>query len=101
MDIRTAQALAWENKKAKGFNITDVAYEFGLLHGEIAEAFNAWRRQHPDLDDELADVAIYLFGLAEMNGIDLQSAIERKLATNAARRYAPDPATGVMNRVTS
>ncbi|WP_433221625.1 MazG-like family protein [Dactylosporangium sp. CS-047395] len=99
MDVRTAQAVAWENKQAKGFNTTDVAYEFGLLHGEIAEAFTAWRLGQPDLDDELADVAIYLFGLAEMNGIDLQSAIERKLQTNAARQYVPNPDTGVMHRV--
>ena len=44
MDVRSAQRLAWENKKAKGFNTTDVAYEFGLLHGELAAAFAAWRR---------------------------------------------------------
>ena len=99
MDVRAAQKLAWENKQAKGFNTTDVPYEFGLLHGEIAEAFTAWRKQQPDLDEELADVAIYLFGLAEMNGIDLQSAIEGKLQTNAARQYARDPESGVLHRL--
>ena len=34
----------WENKVAKGFNATDVTLEFCLLRGEIAEAFDAWRK---------------------------------------------------------
>lgn len=99
MDVRAAQKLAWENKQAKGFNTTDVPYEFGLLHGELAEAFTAWRRQQPDLGEELADVAIYLFGLAEMNGVDLQAEIEDKLQKNAVRRYERDPDNGTMQRV--
>lgn len=99
MDVRSAQKLAWENKQAKGFNTTDVALEFGLLHGELAEAFTAWRRQRPDLGEELADVALFLFSLAEMNGVDLQTAIEEKLDKNAARRYDRDPSNGTMVRV--
>jgi len=45
----------------------------------------------PDLAQELADVAIYLLSLAEMLGIDLQDAIEAKLAVNAARTYESLP----------
>jgi len=44
MDIRSGQKLAWENKVAKGFNTTNVPMEFCLLQGEIAEAFDAWRK---------------------------------------------------------
>jgi hypothetical protein len=44
MQIRSAQKLAWENKVAQGFNRTDVPLEFCLLKGEIAEAFNSWRK---------------------------------------------------------
>jgi hypothetical protein len=44
MQIRSAQKLAWENKVAKGFSTTDVPLEFCLLQGEIAEAFDAWRK---------------------------------------------------------
>ncbi|HTZ23690.1 MAG TPA: hypothetical protein VMC83_06835 [Streptosporangiaceae bacterium] len=36
---------------------------------------------------ELADIAIYLLGLAEMTGVDLQDAVEAKLAVNKARTY--------------
>src|ERR1017187_933669 len=86
MDIRSAQNLAWENKLAKGFNTTDVPLEFCLLNGEVAEAFDAWRKCGQDLAEELADAAIYLLGLAEMTGTDLQDAVEAKLAKNAADR---------------
>lgn len=87
MDIRSAQNLAWENKLAKGFNATDVPLEFCLLNGEIAEAFDAWRTGRQDVAEELADIAIYLLGLAEMIGTDLQEAVEAKLAANEARVY--------------
>ena len=91
MEIRSGQKQAWENKVAKGFNTTDVPLEFCLLQGEIAEAFDTWRKGHPDLGEELADVAIYLLSLAEMTGIDLQDQIEAKIAKNAARVYRPLP----------
>ena len=87
MQIRSAQKLAWENKVAKGFNTTDVPLEFCLLQGEIAEAFEAWRKGREDVGEELADVAIYLLSLAEMTGIDLQDQIEAKMTKNAARVY--------------
>ena len=87
MDIRSAQKLAWDNKTAKGFNTTDVPMEFCLLHGEIAEAFDAWRKGRQDVGEELADGAIYLLGLAEMIGVDLQDEIEAKMARNASRVY--------------
>lgn len=95
--VRQMQAAAWANKTVKGFNTVDVALEFGLLHGELAEAFDAWRRdQVPLMAVELADVAIYLFGLAEMVGVDLQDEIAFKLAVNANRRYRRDPASGTL-----
>ena len=87
MDIRSAQKLAWANKVAKGFNTTNVPLEFCLLQGEIAEAFDAWRKGREDIGEELADVAIYLLGLAEMTGVDLQDQIEAKMAENATRMY--------------
>jgi NTP pyrophosphatase (non-canonical NTP hydrolase) len=87
VDIRSAQKLAWENKLAKGFNTTDVPLEFCLLNGEVAEAFDAWRKGHPHLAEELADAAIFLLSLAEMTGADLQEAVEAKLAANEARVY--------------
>jgi hypothetical protein len=91
VDIRSGQKLAWENKVAKGFNTTDVPLEFCLLQGEMAEAFDAWRKGHGSLGEELADVAIYLLSLAEMNGVDLQQEIEAKITRNASRVYRSLP----------
>jgi hypothetical protein len=87
VDIRTAHRLAWDNKLAKGFNTTDVPLEFCLLNGEVAEAFDAWRKGRPDVAEELADVALYLLGLAEKIGVDLQDAVEAKMAKNKLRTY--------------
>jgi NTP pyrophosphatase (non-canonical NTP hydrolase) len=84
VDIRSAQKLAWANNLAKGFNTTDVPLEFCLLNGEMAEAFDAWRKGRRDVAEELADTAIFLLGLAEMIGADLQGAVEAKLAANTA-----------------
>jgi NTP pyrophosphatase (non-canonical NTP hydrolase) len=85
--IRDIQAAAWENKLAKGFNISDVALEFGLLTAEIGEAFTAWRKDLPDYGEELADIFLYLVAVAEMTGIDLADAVTHKMAINAARTY--------------
>lgn len=98
MDISAVQQQAWANKLAKGFSTNDVALEFGLLTAEISEAFTAWRKQQDDLGEELADVLIYLTGLAEMTGVDLSLEVERKLTKNADREYRRD-ARGVLHRV--
>lgn len=87
MDIRSAQKNAWENKLEKGFNTTDVPLEFCLLVAEVGEAIDAWRKDREAVADELADVAIFVLGLAEMTGTDLQEAVEAKLALNRARVY--------------
>ena len=71
-DIRSAQKLAWENKLAKGFGATDVPLEFCLLGREIAGAFDAWRKSRRVVVEELAETAIFLLGLTEMIGVDLQ-----------------------------
>ncbi|MEU5434273.1 MazG-like family protein [Streptomyces sp. NPDC020719] len=98
MEIRNAQEQAWENKLEKGFNVTDVPLEFGLLSAEVGEAFTAWRKRLPDFGEELADVFLYLVALAEMNGVDLDDEVARKLEKNRRRRYERDE-RGVMVRV--
>jgi NTP pyrophosphatase (non-canonical NTP hydrolase) len=87
LDIRSAQKSAWENKLEKGFNTTDVPLEFCLLVAEVGEAIDAWRKDRRAMAEELADVAIFLFGLAEMTGTDLQDAVEAKMAVNQVRSY--------------
>lgn len=87
MEVRTAQQLVWKNKQTKGFNTSDVTLEMCFLQGELTEFFTAWRSRSAETGEELADVAIYLLGLAEMVGVDLQSEIVDKIAKNEQRIY--------------
>jgi NTP pyrophosphatase (non-canonical NTP hydrolase) len=98
VDLREAQKAVFQNKLDKGFNVTDVNKEFCLLYGEVAEAYDAWRKKKADVGEELADIAIYLLGVSEMLGIDLAFEIERKMQINKERQYKETD--GVLTKVT-
>lgn len=87
IDLKKIQKDIWQNKLKKGFNTTDVNKEFCLLYGEVAEAYDAWRKKKEDLNEELADIAIYLMGLSEMLGFDLEDEIKKKHEKNVKRVY--------------
>ena len=87
MRIKEMQKAVYQNKLDKGFNVTDVNKEFCLLYGEVAEAYDAWRKKKENVGEELADIAIYLMGLSEILGIDLEGKIEEKMAINRGRVY--------------
>ena len=87
MELKKIQKDIWQNKLNKGFNTTDVNKEFCLLYGEVAEAYDAWKKKKDDLNEELADVAIYLLSLSEMLGFDLADEIEKKVSKNEKRVY--------------
>ena len=87
MELKKIQKDIWQNKLNKGFSTTDVNKEFCLLYGEVAEAYDAWRKKKEDLNEELADIAIYLMGLSEMLGFDLEDEIEKKVSKNEKRIY--------------
>ncbi len=85
--IQNFQKRTIDNKIKKGFNITNIEKEFCLLYGEVGEAYEAYRKKKDDLGEELADVAIYLFGIAEILNFDLSKEIENKLKINEQRIY--------------
>ena len=87
MNLKEVQKQIWQNKLNKGFNTTDVNKEFCLLYGEVAEAYDAYRKKKDDLGEELADIAIYLMGLSEMLGFDLEEEIKNKVSKNEKRVY--------------
>lgn len=87
MNTPELQKSILANKIAKGFNVNDIPLEFAYLYSEVGEAFEAWRKGEDDLGEELADVAIYLLGMAEILGIDLESEILQKMEKNAKRVY--------------
>lgn len=53
----------------------------------MAEAYDAYRKKKNDLGEELADVAIYLLGISEILGIDLEKEILYKINNNVHREY--------------
>lgn len=65
----------------------NLAASIVLEAGEILECFQ-WSDEPPDkaaLADELADVVLYVAQLANMLGVDLESAAASKLARNESR----------------
>ena len=87
MNMKKIQKDIWQNKVDKGFNTTDVNKEFCFLYGEVLEAHDAYRKKKEDLGEELADVAIYLMGLSEMLGFDLENEIVNEVSKNSKRLY--------------
>ena len=86
-EFNNIQKRIYENKLKKGFNTTNVELEFCFTNGELAEAFEAYRKNLPSVGEELADVAIYLYGIAEILGYDLNEEIFKKVSKNKNRIY--------------
>ena len=86
-DFSNIQKVIFDNKLKKGFNTTNVELEFCYTNGELAEAFDAYRKKLPTAGEELADVAIYLYGIAEILGYDLNKEILKKVSKNRNRIY--------------
>ena len=86
MTLSEVQFRAWANKVRQGFNTTDVALETGLLHKEVSEFFDAWRKGDPE-GPELSDIVIFAAGLFAMRGLDMNDEVAKKLAVNESRTY--------------
>lgn len=89
VDLKELQRLVYQNKVDHQFNVTDVPFEFCLLMTEVAEAFRS--RDTAEYGEELADIAIYLLGLAEIGGVDLEAEILKKMEKNRRRKYFQNP----------
>ena len=87
IDLVAKQKEVYQNKLNKGFNVTDVNQEFCYLYGEVAEAFDAYRKRKEDLNEELADIMIFTMGLAEILHINLEEAVLKKIDKNNKRVY--------------
>lgn len=74
--------------RKNNFNTTDIKFELLLLYGEVNELFQAWIKDDPEnINEELADVAIFLLGISEMVGSDLGEDILKKMEINKRRKY--------------
>ncbi len=64
---------------------------------EDADTFSHDPKNRPRIEDELADVTIFLLLLADRTGIDLEAAALKKIAQNASR-YPVERSRGVSER---
>ena len=89
-------------------NPKDMAIAISIESAELLEHFLwknntevekrvAEKKEH--ISDEIADIGIYLFELADILGIDVIAAMERKLAKNAAK-YPVEKARGSNKKYT-
>lgn len=62
--------------------------KLALITTEVAECTEALRKEdYKNFKEELADIAIRVFDLAELNGIDIEKEILDKVKKNASRPY--------------
>ncbi len=87
VDLKKLQEEVMRNKVEKGFNTTDVALEFCRAHEELSEAFAKYNKGEDGVAEEFADVAIFLLGMCEMLGYDLEKEVIRKMEINKNRQY--------------
>lgn len=88
IDLERLQKKVYQNKVNKGFNVTDVYREFCYAYGELSEACEAYIKKKEDIGEELADVVLYILGLSEILGINLEKELVSKAEKNEKRQYA-------------
>ena len=106
MDLNRVQEQLREFAKVRGWesshNPKNLSMALVCEAAELMEIFqwlsgeDALRvRERSDLlaaaRDEVADVAIYLFRIADVLGIDMEKAVEAKLAKNASKYPSDSP----------
>lgn len=87
IDLKELQKEVMRNKIEKGFNTTDVALEFCRAHEELSEAFSKFNKNEEGVAEEFADVAIFVLGMCEILGFDLEKELVKKIETNKNRKY--------------
>ena len=87
VDLKELQKEVIRNKQEKGFNMNDTALEFCRAHEELSEAFSKFNRGQDGVAEEFADVMIFILGMCEKMGFNLEKELVRKIKINAKRKY--------------
>lgn len=88
MDLKELQKEIFENKKRRGFNVSDVGKEVVLMVEELGELARAVKNQDREaMTDAVGDLMVYCLGLCEILGIDSQKVIERIVENNRTRKH--------------
>ena len=87
IDLKELQKEVIRNKKEKGFNMSDTALEFCRAHEELSEAFSKYNKNEEGVAEEFADVMIFILGMCEQMGFDLEKELVSKIEKNKKRKY--------------
>ncbi len=87
IDLKKAQKEIMQNKMEKGFNTTDVSMEFCRAYEELSEAYSKFSKKQEGVGEEFADVAIFVLGMCEILGFDLEKELVLKMKKNKKRIY--------------
>ena len=67
--------------------MTDTALEFCRAHEELSEAFSKYNKDQAGVAEEFADVMIFILGMCEKMGFDLEKELVAKIEKNKNRKY--------------
>lgn len=87
-DYEGRQLRCYTNKLKHGFNVTDFQKEARFILKELSELMDAI--EHNDVEnliEELGDIVIFCYGIAEMAHKDLDTQVFKKMAINEGRVY--------------
>ncbi len=87
VDLKELQKEVMRNKLEKGFNTTDVASEFCRAYEELSEAYSKYNKNQDGVAEEFADVMIFVLGMCEILGYDLETELVNKIQKNKDRKY--------------
>ena len=87
VDLKELQREVMRNKLERGLPTKDAAVDFCRAHEELSEAFSKYNKNQDGVAEEFADVAIFLLGICEQLGYDLEKELVRKIEINKNRKY--------------
>jgi NTP pyrophosphatase (non-canonical NTP hydrolase) len=87
IDLKELQKEVMRNKIEKGFTTSDTALEFCRAYEELSEAFSKYNKGQDGVAEEFADVMIFILGMCESLGFDLEKELIRKIEINKHRKY--------------
>lgn len=95
--LQDLQRYVLEMEEERGFSSRGVVQQCLLLGEEVGELFKAVRKHEKmrtgttsitgTVDEELADVLIYVCAIANRLGVNLEDALRRKEAVNETRAW--------------
>jgi len=95
LTLKYLNELVMLQARDKGFGTkpdeVNLPEKIALVHTELAEAYQAYRKQNMDGEDgfaeELGDVVMRVLHLAGIYGIDLEAEMIKKLQKNLDRKW--------------